>query len=166
MQKLWWFAMLGVSGMAFASEPPRTCFRSVAEAVAQTHLLEGVRTDGLGFRVEDLQRDVLHGRDWAMVRSCEHPERPAVAVAVGRITPLPDAAPAHSKAPLVLGGVEVRLVRLEANSRLEMRGVTQAAGALGDTVRVRVLRVGEDQSAEERMVLAVVRGADLLEMEP
>jgi hypothetical protein len=43
-----------------------------------------------------------------------------------------------------------------------MTGVAQASGRVGDTVLVRILAPGD--GGEQRVVAAVVRGADVVEM--
>ena len=157
-----WMVLL-MTGAAWASEPPHGCFKSVAEAVAVTHAFNG--DAAAGFRVETLRRDVLHGTSWATVRSCEHPERPAAVVAVQSLKQeRAGQAVDVVSVPVVRAGSEVRLIRTESNARLEMRGVTQANGAVGDRIAVRVLRTSEDGAVQ--MVMAVVRSADVLEMEP
>ena len=65
---------------------------------------------------------------------------------------------AMTQAPVVLAGAAVRVVRAEENVRLEVAGVAQASGRLGD--RVRVLLGGE------QAMVGVVRGVGLVELEP
>ena len=61
--------------------------------------------------------------------------------------------------PVVVAEMVVRVVRIEDNLRLEMAGVAQGSGGVGDAVRVRVGAAGE-----ERFVEGVIRGEGLVEL--
>ena len=101
------------------------------------------------------------------MRSCAHPEWPAVIVPAGGRASL-DAYLSADKTVAkmghmdVLAGRPVRVVMADAVTRLEMNGVAQNSGRVGDTVRVRILTPGN--SGEEHFVDAVVRSPDVLEM--
>jgi hypothetical protein len=169
---------------SWAVELPRGCFRSVAEAVAQTHALEpagiGIErlSSGLGFRLEDVRRDALLNKSWAIVRNCEHPEYPAVVVVVPGSVKAEAGAAAGAAPPAaaltVKAGVTVRLVRNEANVRMEMPAVTVSGGMLGERIQARVVRStgntagfgsGGFEGGNELIVVGIVRGPDVLEME-
>lgn len=137
------------------------CFRTANEAAAQLG-----RPGTEGFRLDTLRRDVFSGLTWATVSSCEHPERPkitvsshdGVQVAVQAVTQQQE-----NRKFLVRAGMKVRLVRVEETMRLELEGVAQANGVLGDRVRVKILSpygVGE-----EKFVTGLIRSSALLEME-
>lgn len=185
----------------WASEPVRGCFATPAEAamgmarvasevdplIAQD-AMNGTRV-GDGFRVEGVRRDVLLGRSWALVRSCGHPERPAVAVEMlrmageearlgrgrSRAREVAEAGAepvvrevrrteelARAEAPVLLAGSRVEVIRVEQNMRLRMEAVAERSAAVGERVRLRVVReAGEDAEFVE----GVVRGAGLVEME-
>ena len=145
-----------------------TCFRTIKEAALQA----GVR-DGEGFQLAGIRLDRVGGGRWARVVSCSHPERPGMALRVPEsplerasenahspAAPLSAAAPQSVPAPLVLVGALVHVFKIEQNVRLEMAGVAQQSGGLGDTVKVRVGAVGE-----ERLASAVVRGEGLVMLE-
>jgi hypothetical protein len=168
------FAMAG-SVCARASEP--SCYSSSAEAAAQVGV-RGVE----GYRLETLRRDALAGTVWAIVKSCGHPERPGVMVlaSVGSgIAGSFAAGMARSseatvaKALVMLAGTKVRLVQTSDNIRVEMGGVAQSSGAIGDVVRVRLMEVSLDGSPgdqaswapTERFATGVVRSRDLVEVE-
>lgn len=143
------------------------CFRTVAQAAVQVGEQEGG-----GYRLEFVRRDAVGGRNWATVRSCVHPEWPPVVVptavahgpaqahlnddktvvAMGRpiVTPM-----------AVMGGQRVTVVVLDAKVRMELAGVAQGSGRVGDQVWVRILTA--DGEGEGRMAQAVVRSADVLE---
>ena len=140
------------------SEAP--CYRSVSEAAVQKGVLEGN-----GFRLESIRRDAVQGTSWATLRSCRFPERPALTVPLRGVpgTGLPEATRviAAANKPVLFAGRRVRMIRQEAEVRLEVDGVAQANGALGDRVKVRLLTSGEERFAD-----GIVLSADLLEMQP
>ena len=153
----------------FNGRAENACFRSTKEAALQS----GVR-DGEGFRLEGVRMDRVGGSRWARVVSCLHPEWPGVTVKVagsreeaGDGTPSLAMKPSGARhaalamaPPVVLAGAAVRVVRVEAMVRLEMAGVAQESGALGDLVRVRVGAAGA-----ERLEDGVVRGDGLVALE-
>jgi len=156
-------------GVARASEP--SCYRSAAEAAAQVGV-RGVE----GYRLEAVRRDVFAGTVWAIVKSCGHPERPGVMVltslGTGMASGVGMTRPA-SQALVMLAGSRVRLVQTSENVQMEMSGVAQGSGAVGDRVRVRLVPVsleggaGEQASwaTSERFATGVVRSRDLVEVE-
>ncbi len=148
--------MAGVCGGAWASEPG--CYRTAEAAAAQT----GVRGVD-GFRLEGRRRDVFSGAVWATVKSCAHPERPGVLIVAGGDAPRVRAAPrAETPAMVLMAGAKVTLIEQDDAVRIEMQGVAQGSGAVGDRVRVRLVSVGGD--GEERFVDGIVRGRDLVEV--
>lgn len=163
--QVWYFA-----GILFAAAAARAdCFRSVGEAATQT----GVREE-LGYRLAGVSRDVFGGRRWAEVRSCKHPERPSVLVALEDGRPAGEAHPNEDTAVVRMGhadgrhwevlvraGSRVTLVSAEAMVRMEVMGVAVESGAAGERVRVRLVTEGQ---AGERIAWGVVRTAELVEM--
>ena len=157
--QVWYFA-----GLLFTAAAARAdCFRSVGEAATQT----GVR-DEVGYRLAGVSRDLFGGRRWAEVRSCLHPERPAVLVALedrssGKVHAVHEEAAMKTEARhvLVVAGTRVTVVSAEAMVRMEMMGVAVESGAAGERVRVRLVTEGQ---AGERIAWGVVRTAELVEM--
>ena len=136
-----------------------SCFRTVAQAAVQVGEQEGG-----GYRLEFVRADAFGRRRWASVRSCVHPEWPAAVVQTGVQAAKTAAAEETTRAaePMVVrAGDRVRVVESDAVSRLEMAGVAQASGRVGDRLAVRILAAGD--GGEELVVEAVVRGAKLLE---
>jgi hypothetical protein len=144
-----------------------SCFKTAAQAAA------GVgEQEGGGYRLEFVRTDAYSGRSWARVRSCVHPEWPAVVIGVGTLSGVVaflNRDPASTEKgppvllPVVRAGATVRVVELDERVRIEMVGVAQGAGRVGDRVRVRIL--GPGGVGEGRLSDAVVRSADLLEVE-
>ncbi len=156
--RLWLVLVLGgVCAGARASEPG--CYRTAEAAAAQT----GIRGVD-GFRLEGRQRDVFSGAVWATVKSCAHPERPGVLVmAAGEIGRVGRGAASPVEAPMVLvAGARVTLVETDDNVRIQMPGVAQGSGVVGDRVRVRLLALTAEGG--ERFVDGIVRGRDVVEM--
>lgn len=180
-----WIVSLGALGfgvgVGLASEPPRGCFVSMAEAAAQTRALDPANVSAdraaLGFRLEDLRQDRLLERRWAIVRSCDHPERPPVAVVMAGnegVAAGPGWTPgvglgrvaAAAASPVVRAGSRVRVIGGGQNVRFETMGVVQSNGVLGERVRVRLLASAGLGDGSARIVAGTVRGTDLLELEP
>ena len=139
-----------------------SCFRTPSQAAA------GVgEQEGGGYRLELVRRDAVGGRSWARVRSCAHPEWPGVVVH-SALAPLVERHLDHEKAvlemvcPEMIAGKRVRVVGGNAVVRLEMTGVAQSSGRVGELIQVRILAPGGD--GEGRVEVAVVRSAELLEL--
>jgi hypothetical protein len=139
------------------------CFRTPAQAAVQVGEQEGG-----GYRLEFVRADAFGHRNWASVRSCAHPEWPAVIVA-GVVQPHLNedkavVATVHpNNLPLVMiAGRRVQVMLADATTRMQMTGVAQAAGRVGDTVLVRILAPGD--SSEQRVVAGVVRSGDVVEI--
>ena len=99
------------------------------------------------------------------MRSCGHPEWPAVVVrGVEDGRAAPEAHPSFARVvhPAVAGGNRVRVVMAEEMMRMETTGVAQGSGQVGDRVWVRI--AAPDGQAGGRLELAVVRSADVLEI--
>jgi hypothetical protein len=126
-----------------------------------------------GYRVTRMHSDPVLRTKWAMVASCEHPERPAFAVAVTELDSLK--LPLQMERPslrITDGGVIVRagdivhLWRQESFMRIEADGISEESGDLGKSIRIKLLRgSAEDQSAP-RELSGVVRGPASVEIEP
>lgn len=156
LRLLWLVVMTAAFGSSWASEPG--CYRTAEEAAAQA----GVRGVD-GFRLEGRRRDVFSGAVWATVRSCAHPERPGVLVIAGGEIGGAGVATRIDAASIVLRtGAKVTLIEHDELVRIEMQGVAQGNGILGDRVRVRLMALSSDRG--ERFVEGIVRGADVVEM--
>lgn len=136
-----------------------SCFRTVAQAAVQVGEAEGG-----GYRLEYVRVDPFGGRSWAGVRSCVHPEWPAVLVA-GRESVQPhlnrDQAAIEMGHPDVVGGRQVRVVQLDRMVRMEMTGTAMGSGRIGDRVWVRIAGV---DGGSGRLELGLVQGLGQLEV--
>ncbi len=152
----WLMLMAGICGGAWASEPG--CYRTAEAAAAQA----GVRGVD-GYRLEGRRRDVFSGAVWATVKSCAHPERPGIMVIVSGEAGRSGVALKHDAAAMILlAGSKVTLVEMDDFVRIEMQGVAQGSGALGDRIKVRLVAVSADGG--ERFVDGIVRGSDWVEV--
>jgi hypothetical protein len=167
LQTVGWLVLLAARAGAASG-----CYSSAEEAGRQGKLADPPNS---GYRVQTQRWDPLLKRSWATVTSCEHPERPAVTVAMGPAAPAlaslsVPAAPAIGKplaaaAPVVRAGETVRLVYQEELVRMEIAGIALASGNPGDKIRVRIIHASETQDPDQYLI-GIVRGPHFLEMQP
>jgi hypothetical protein len=145
---------------------------STAIDALSTASLPSQASESSGYRVVVTQWDPVLGKRWAKVASCDHPERPTLAVLLGE-SDLPGAglqtgrSLAHgTPVPIVVhAGDVVRLWHQEVFLRIETAGVSEESGGIGKTIRMRLLhRNAEDQSTTEHL-LGVIRGPLDVEMQ-
>ena len=141
------------------------CFSTPLQAALQVGEQEGG-----GYRLELVRRDALSGRSWARVRSCAHPEWPAMVVpAEGALIRDQAAYADHGRAVaqyvpaselVVKVGHPVTVIDLQALTRIEMPGIAQSSGRVGERVWVRIVA---PPGGEDRTVQGIVRGARMVE---
>jgi hypothetical protein len=150
--------LMALSGSCWAEGG---CFRSIAEAVAQS----GVRDDA-GFRAVDVRRDAFSQLTWAKVVSCGRPEAPPVVVRtlLSSITVSARSAPTQPSTlkTRVAAGARVSVVRLEEHLRLVTIGTAMTSGRIGDRVRVKLEPLLD--GGADRFVVGVVKTDGTLEM--
>jgi flagella basal body P-ring formation protein FlgA len=106
-----------------------------------------------------------------MVIRCDHPEWPAVALPLrDSILPLrlrEQESEKYIPASVVIrAGEIVRLWRQEISCRIEVTGISEGNGRLGDLIKVRLLRRNTDDQSIEEQFSGIVRGASDVEMKP
>jgi hypothetical protein len=156
-------AMTALGEYAIATTYSNTPCISLAEIAA-----ESLRSNGLtplaarsgSYRVSEVMWDPVLGQRWAMVASCEHPERPAFAVPTKEAIGEKQSGGRKDDVPVVRAGDVVRLWWQEDNLRIEMTAMSEENGGLGKVIRVRML--GGDSA--ERQFVGVVRGVADVEM--
>jgi Chaperone for flagella basal body P-ring formation len=170
--RLFWSSMLCVAGLASARaacySSPTAAVESMRPGSSQAPLTAG------GYWVTSIQTDPMSGQRWAMIASCDHPERPVFSLQTeqaGAAQQLqlsePQMMPDNAHAtPLVHVGDTVRLWRQEAVLRIEMAGVAEENGGLGKLIRVRLLRRGTEDQSTRAEFAGVVRGRADVEMQP
>jgi flagella basal body P-ring formation protein FlgA len=83
-------------------------------------------------------------------------------MAGGDLVRVAGATRSEAAAMVLLAGAKVTLIQRDEAVRIEMQGVAQGSGAVGDRVRVRLLALTADGS--ERFVDGIVRGSDVVEV--
>lgn len=167
---LCWIALLGLLGMASVAWAA-TCEATPAEAARSVEPVSSPSPlpQDKGYRVASVRWDPVMKQSWATIVSCAHPERPGISLRTG------DASHAEhglsvpvreDRSPVVRAGDIVEIWRQENLLRIEVTGVAEQSGSVGETIRVRLLRrPGSSQSIEEQLS-GVVRGRADVEMQP
>jgi hypothetical protein len=168
-----WFSMLSMAGLLLAQA---ACYRTPTAAVysIKPGSLLSPTMEGGGYRVTSIQPDPISGQRWAMISSCDHPERPAFSLQ----TEGSDSAE-HTllRGPqtvmdtthmitVVHVGDTVRLWRQESVLRIEVAAVAEENGSLGKLIRVRLLRRNTDDQSTQAEFAGIVRGRLDVEMQP
>jgi hypothetical protein len=144
---------------------PRTAIDAVATKPPSSPVLESS-----GYRVTSVQLDSVLGKRWAMIANCGHPEWPALALPTNGAIQPQEAGRSFTEvvraAPVVRAGELVRLWRQESLLRIEVDGISEESGALGTTIRVRLLRKNMDDQSTPQQFTGVVRGPSNVEILP
>jgi len=158
-------ATFQMAAAAAATLPAAGC----SPAAAHASVFAPLPASAAGYHVTSVHWDPVLKQRWAVVSSCDHPERPSVTVPVVDAS-LPRAAQ-QSLFPVVRSGDVVRLVSSEPQLRVTISAIAEENGAVGGKVHVRLLRPiagSEDASnyaAPPVILLAVVRGPHEVEVE-
>lgn len=136
--------------------------------LAETKSVPSLMPEDKGYRVASVRWDPVLQQSWATVVNCGHPERPGISLRTKEAGQRPAALSAEvheEQSPLVRAGDVVELWRQEDLLRIEVSGVAEQSGMMGQTIRVRLLRrQGSNQSVEEQFN-GVVRGRADVEMQ-
>lgn len=152
---------------AFASACAET--PEAAVRLAETKRVPSSMPEDKGYRVASVRWDPVLQQSWVTVVSCDHPQWPGVLLRtddeMGNVHPGLSAQAREAQTPLVRAGDVVELWRQEDLLRIEVSGVAEQSGVMGQTIRVRLLRQqGSSQSADEEFN-GVVRGPADVEMQ-
>jgi hypothetical protein len=165
-------SFLALYGICFVNTALAACYSTPLEAIATGSLISPSSISaGGGYRVERIQSDPVLRQTWAMIIRCDHPEWPAVAVPL-RDSTLPlrvrvqESAKNISQTLVIHAGEIVRLWRQEASLRIEVAGISEGNGGLGDPIRVRLLRRNTDDQSIDEQFSGIVRGPSDVEMKP
>jgi Chaperone for flagella basal body P-ring formation len=131
-------------------------------------------TEGEGYRVTSIESDPISGQRWAMISSCDHPERPAFSLQAegsdssehSRTIEPQTVTGSARETPVVHVGDTVRLWRQEAVLRIELAAMAEENGSLGKRIRVRLLRRSSDNQSTQTEFAGIVRGRLDVEMQP
>lgn len=165
-------SLLTLYGICLANTALAACYSTPLMAIETGSLTSPSSiSEGGGYRVERIQSDPVLRQTWAMVIRCAHPEWPAVAVLLrDSILPLRVRVQESSKnipQPVVIHvGEIVRVWRQETSLRIEVAGISEGNGGLGDLIRVRLMRRNTDDQSIEEQFSGIVRGPSDVEMRP
>ena len=126
-----------------------------------------------GYRVSALRWDPLLRQSWAVVASCDHPERLPRMLLTDMPAPHTPAhftlaaARSYAVLPIVRAGDVVRLWRRDRFAHIEMLGTSEENGGVGSRVRIRLpaSRDLDGQVGPTQYLAGVVRGTADVEME-
>jgi hypothetical protein len=147
------------------------CAGTPAAAVKSAAMvsLYSPQSEGQGYRVASVRWDPIMRQSWATIVSCGHPEWPGTSLRTGdanHATHEVSAQAREDRSPVVRAGDIVEIWRQEDLLRIEVTGVAEQSGSVGETIRVRLLRrAGSNQSVEEQFS-GIVRGRADVEMQP
>jgi Chaperone for flagella basal body P-ring formation len=169
---LGWIAALGFAGLMATGLAHADCAASaVGAAAVGLGGKSALRGDGVGFRVRSVRWDPVLRQGWALVVSCDHPEWPAVELPAPLARPKVATAgweeqgqgqPAAALA--VRAGEAVRLWHRESDMAIDLAAIAEENGAVGKTVRVRVVLRSEFGQRTEEELTGVVRGPREVEL--
>lgn len=123
-----------------------------------------------GFRIANLRWDPFLQQQWAIVVSCAHPELPPLTLKVP-VQSSRYADVTRLSLPAVRNGDFVRAWSQGSFARIEMNGVADGNAALGDRIRIRVMRPlpsdgGLTATGSSETLFGIVRGPHNVEIEP
>ncbi len=127
------------------------------------------KTETVGYRVLRMANDQLLGRSWAVVVHCDHPDWSTLAYPVSPVSSLepPKPHPASASNPIAVhAGDPVRLWRREALLQIEVAGIAEQNGSLGETVRVRLSQRNNEDPFAPKEFAGVVKGPSDVEIKP
>jgi hypothetical protein len=165
-------SLLALQGACGARSALAACYSTpdmAVDAITSSQLSRA--SDSRGYRVVKIQSDPILGKSWAMIASCGHPEWPARALpttvtsqgrAPGAVELL--LAKSAKAVPVVRAGDVVRVWRQESLLRIEVAGVSEENGDLGQTIRVRLLRRNNDDQSVQEQFSGIVRGPSNVEI--
>ncbi len=152
---------------------PGGCLRTPSEAIAAAAAGASHVDDLHGFRLASVRWDSLQGQAWAVIQSCEHPERPTMSLRTTLPADRglrPASAPLQTAAPLpiIRTGEVVRLWRNDGEARIELTATSEESGEVGTRIRVLLLRQKDQDGLmpPPQYRAGVVRGPADVELEP
>jgi hypothetical protein len=165
-------SFLTLSGICLANTALAACYTTPLMAIAAASVTSSSSiSEKRGYRVERIQSDPVLKQTWAMVSRCDHPEWPAVALPMrDSILPLrlreQERAKDIPRSVVIRAGEIVRLWRQETSLRIEVAGISEGNGGLGDLIKVRLLRKNTDDQSIDEQFSGIVRGPSDVEMKP
>src|ERR1700733_1630796 len=137
-------SFLTLHGICFVNIALAACHNTPSMAVAAESLSSAnMNSERGGYRLKGIQSDPVLRQAWAMVIRCDHPEWPAVALPLNASI-LPSQLREQESAKYIPASVVIRageIVRLwsqEISSRIEVTGISEGNGRLGELIKVRL----------------------------
>lgn len=144
---------------------------ALALRISQAAANEAMPETNEGYRITTVRWDPLLNQRWAMIASCGHPERPAIAMLLPGpktqntlISSQVSAQRMQSPFPVVHAGDLVQLWSQEENLRIQAAGRAEENGAIGKKVRVRLIHSGFD-IGQDQTFIGTVRGPGDVEIQ-
>ena len=165
-------SILALYGICLANTALAVCYSTPFTAITTGSLTSSSSiSEGGGYRVERIKSDPVLKQTWALVSRCDHPEWPTVALPLrDSILPLQlreqERAKDIQESVVVHAGEIVRLWRQETSLRIEVAGISEGNGGLGDLIKVRLLRRNTDDHSIDEQFSGIVRGPSDVEMKP
>jgi hypothetical protein len=157
-------ALLPITRAASASPTNVSCTPSATQTIELKSTHREPTLQQKGYRTTSVRWDPLLGQQWATIASCDHPERPSIALLMSspratteEVSPTPF--------PIVHAGDLVRLWKQENDLRIEASGIAAESGATGRRIRVRLLRSDLDGQLQEQALFGIVRGKGDVEIQ-
>jgi hypothetical protein len=174
--RIYWIVILSACGISSTCSGQGACYSTPRAAIDSSRplsLISPMSKRG-GYRVTSIQSDVVLGQKWALIASCDHPEWPTLALQMYGSNPLPSTLPIRrtlqdgiiSAIPVVRAGDPVRLWKQEDLLRIEIAGISEESGNLGNKIRVRLLHRNTDDQAMQEEFSGIIRGPSDVEMQP
>lgn len=169
-----WLAVLALQAAALTAFAATVCAKTSAAAIKSvgTKFMLSPVPGNQGYRVAGVRWDPVMRQSWASIASCAHPEWPEFSLRMDEVkealhesvSPVP-LEPAVA-VPIVHAGDVVQLWWQESLLRVEVAGIAEESGGLGETIRVRLLRRSTEGQFHEEELTGVVRGRADVEMQP
>ncbi len=169
------------AGAGWGQVVPQTgCASTPAAAIEAARAGLIAASQGTGFRVESVRWDAAQRQTWAVIRSCDHAERPALVMLADLPHGASVAQPGSAALPLsaqiaqsntavavVHAGEVVRLWRADTQAHIELVATAEENGVVGAKVRLRLMtpKDADGQYAPPRYLAGIVRGPADVEME-
>lgn len=161
--------------------PQAACASTPAGAIEAARAGRAAASQTTGFRVESVRWDATQRQTWAVIRSCDHAERPALAMLAdlphnaavsttssGSVPASAQIAQVNTAVVVVHAGDVVRLWRADGQAHIELMATAEQNGVVGAKVRLRLMTAKEPdgQYAPPKYFAGIVRGPADVEMEP
>jgi hypothetical protein len=126
-----------------------------------------------GYRLLRIHSDPVLGKRWATLISCDHAERPAFTIPIADLSDSnklqcsQQASNSNAQEKQVVhAGERIHVWKHESVLRIEVAGVAEEAGSLGQKIRVRIVPLSLAIAAPPEHLSGTVRGPANVEIQP